>query len=106
MIYSPIVHPTLSAIILTPINPHSFSQKPVVIPGDNLVEVEVMTQEGKYQDTEVMLTLDGQVYLPLQKGDIVRAQINSKTVKFLRRKQDTFFETLRTKMRWGERLER
>lgn len=101
----PIVHPKMSAAILTPISPHSFTQKPVVVPGDNLIELEVQTQSGKFRDTEVMLTLDGQVYVKLEQGDTVSAKINSKTVKFVRRKQDTFFETLRTKMKWGERLE-
>jgi NAD+ kinase len=101
----PIVHPTLSATILTPINPHSFSQKPVVIPSHQEVTVEVMTKSNKFQDTEVVLTVDGQVYVPLQNGDIVKACACGDTVQFLRRKQDTFFGTLRTKLKWGERVD-
>ena len=66
------------------------------------MEVEVLTKENKFQDTEVVLTVDGQVYVPLQRKDRVRAHVNSKTVKFLRRKQDTFFNTLRNKLKWGE----
>jgi len=98
----PVVYPTLKAMILTPINPYSFGQKPIVIPGDAVVEIEVLTKENKFQDTEVVLTVDGQVYVPLQRGDTVHAHVNSKTIKFLRRKQDTFFSTLRTKLKWGE----
>ena len=101
----PVVHPTISAMILTPINPHSFSQKPIVLPGDSQADVEVLTKENKFKDTEVVLTVDGQTYIPLQRGDHVQAHINSQTVQFLRRKQDTFFSTLRKKLRWGERLE-
>ena len=101
----PVVHPTISAMILTPINPHSFSQKPIVLPGDSQEDVEVLTKENKFKDTEVVLTVDGQTYIPLQRGDHVQAHINSQTVQFLRRKQDTFFSTLRKKLRWGERLE-
>lgn len=101
----PIVHPSLSATILTPINPHSFSQKPVVIPSHQEITVEVMTKSNKFQDTEVVLTVDGQVYVPLQNGDTVKTCACGDTVQFLRRKQDTFFGTLRTKLKWGERVD-
>ncbi|MDO8649548.1 MAG: NAD(+)/NADH kinase [Candidatus Peregrinibacteria bacterium] len=101
----PIVHPQLAATILTPINSHSFSQKPIVIPGAHKIEVTVLPKENKFRDVEVSLTLDGQTYYTLKRGDRIRATINSKTVKFLRRKQDTFFATLREKLKWGERVE-
>lgn len=101
----PIVHPKISATILTPINSYSFSQKPVVIPGDLMVEVELLSKKNKFGDTEVILTLDGQTYVALERGDVVTAQIAPQTVKFVRRNQDTFFGTLRTKLKWGERVE-
>lgn len=101
----PIVHPTLSATILTPINPHSFSQKPIVLPSDYSVEVEVLTKQNKFRDTEVVLTLDGQTYVGLQNGDVIQVCGCTNTIHFLRRKQDTFFGTLRQKLKWGERLE-
>ncbi|HLD32766.1 MAG TPA: NAD(+)/NADH kinase [Candidatus Peribacteraceae bacterium] len=100
----PIVHPFLSATILTPINPHSFSQKPVVFPSNQEVKVEVLTKANKFQDTEVVLTLDGQIYISLKDGDIVIACACGETVQFLRRKQDTFFGRLREKLKWGERM--
>ena len=101
----PIVHPSLEAMILTPISPHSFSQKPVAIRSDATVEIEVQSKLKKYSDTEVVLTLDGQVYVTVQEGDIITITQDERTVKFLRRKQDTFFGTLREKLKWGERLE-
>jgi NAD+ kinase len=101
----PIVHPTLDAMILTPINPHSFSQKPVVLRSDALVEVEVQTKNNKYKNTGVILTLDGQVYKEVQRGDIISVTQDTRTVKFLRRKQDMFFGTLRQKLKWGERVD-
>jgi NAD+ kinase len=101
----PIVYPELSATILTPINSHSFSQKPIVIPGSHRVEVEVMAKQNKFGDVEVSLTLDGQTYVTLQRGDKIAAHINAKTVKFLRRAKETFYGTLRAKLKWGERLE-
>lgn len=101
----PIVHPNLQATILTPINAHSFTQKPIVISGESVIEVTVVTRETKFGDAAVVLTLDGQVYQPLKTGDCVRAFADRRTVKFLRRKQETFFATLREKHQWGERLE-
>ncbi|HCI03877.1 MAG: NAD(+)/NADH kinase [Candidatus Peribacteraceae bacterium] len=99
----PLVYPTINATILTPLNPYSFSQKPIVIPGESKVEVVVDTKPNKYQDADVVLTIDGQVYVELEGGDKVEAQVHPNTVKFLRRKQDTFFATLRKKLKWGER---
>jgi NAD+ kinase len=98
----PIVHPTLAATILTPINPHSFSQKPVVIPSDQTIDVEILTKQNKFQDANVVLTLDGQVYQTLQSHDRIRICGCAKSVRFLRKAQDTFFHTLRQKLKWGE----
>lgn len=101
----PIVHPELQATILTPINPHSFSQKPIVLPGKDEVEVMIFTKQNKFSDVQVSLTLDGQTYVTLQSNDIVHAIVSKKTVKFLRRNDESFFSTLRNKLKWGERLE-
>ena len=101
----PIVHPTLDAMILTPINPHSFSQKPVVIRSDGQVQITIQTTKKKYDDTEVVLTLDGQVYIGLEGGDIITITQDKRSVKFVRRAQDTFFGTLREKLKWGESVD-
>jgi len=99
----PIVHPSFhSAIILTPINPHSFSQKPIVLSGMSRVEVCVEMRVRKFADVDVNLTIDGQMYIPLQEGDCLRVTTAKQTIKFLRRKQDSFVATLRTKLKWGE----
>jgi len=101
----PIVHPAFgSAIILTAINPYSFSQKPIVIRGDSKVDVQVHMRVRKFADVDVNLTLDGQMYVPLQDGDHIRAIIAKQRVKFLRRRHDTFLNTLRTKLKWGAHL--
>jgi len=98
----PVVHPALSALILAPINPHSLTQKPVVIPGNASVKVEVIQSGPSYNDTHVGLTLDGQVYFELAKGDYVSVKMDDEPARFLRRNQDRFFFTLRSKLRWGE----
>lgn len=100
----PIVHPSLDAMILTPISPHSFNQKPVMIRGDAEVDIEVQAKKSKYSDTHVILTLDGQLYVELEADDHVKITQDKRTIKLLRRKHDTFFGTLREKLKWGERL--
>ncbi len=101
----PIVHPAVRATVLTPINSHSFSQKPIVIPGDHRVEVEILSRGQKFGSVDVSLTLDGQIYVPVQSGDVVLSTLNAHTVKFLRRKKETYYATLRNKLKWGERPE-
>lgn len=101
----PVVHPGIAAIILTPINPYSFSQKPLVIPGDATVRVDVHTKQNKFRDAEVVLTLDGQVCVPLQRNDSIHVHVPPQKIQFLRRKQDTFYRTLRAKLKWGERVD-
>jgi NAD+ kinase len=101
----PVVHPRIAGIILTPINPHSFNQRPIVLPGMNDVEVEVIKCNDTFLQSTVSLTLDGQVYHELHKHDRILSHIHTDTVKFIRRGEDTFFHTLRTKLKWGERLE-
>ncbi len=101
----PIVHPELAATIITPINPHSFSQKPIVLPSSEVIEMKILAKNNKFGDAQVSLTLDGQTYVALQAQDRVIVQGAEKTAKFLRRKKDTYFSTLRAKLKWGERLE-
>lgn len=101
----PVVHPTLPATIVTPINPHSFTQKPIVLPSEQEIEITILTKENKFGDISVSMTLDGQTYVTLKKGDVVHATVAKETVKFLRRPEETYFGTLRTKLKWGERLE-
>ncbi len=101
----PVVHPQIEAIILTPINPHSFNQRPIVLPAGAGIDVEVSKCNDSFLQSTVSLTLDGQVYFELQRYDHVRVDVHTDTLKFLRRREDTFFHTLRTKLKWGERIE-
>lgn len=98
----PIVHPQLEASILTPINPHSFSQKPLVLPGSERIDVTIYTKENKFQDVQVSLTLDGQTYVTLRRKDRVQVKLSKHKAVFIRTREDTFLETLRTKLKWGE----
>jgi NAD+ kinase len=101
----PIVHPQLAASVLTPINPQSFSQKPIVVPSSHSVEVKILTRDTKFHKIEVSLTLDGQTFVQLESGDVVRASVSNRKARFVRRKNESFYATLRNKLKWGERVE-
>ena len=91
----PILYPTLEAFIIAPICPHTLTNRPVVIPDRD--EVEVCLQRG----TDVMLTVDGQVGMPLHPHDCVKVYRAQSTLKLVLPFGSTFFKLLREKLRWG-----
>lgn len=96
----PIVYPGMDAIILTPIAPHSFTQKPIVIPADKKIEITV-EDKGK----KIMLTIDGQESMVLQYNDEIRIRKDG-VAQFVRLPSESFFKTLRKKLDWGKKLEK
>jgi NAD+ kinase len=93
----PIMYPTMRGVIITPICPHTLTQRPLVVPDDENIEI-ILTN-----DTEVYLTLDGQKGLPLSKGDRVQVKQSLNRVHLVRNPNLGFFGILRAKLRWGER---
>ncbi|MBN2306928.1 NAD(+)/NADH kinase [Candidatus Peregrinibacteria bacterium] len=96
----PIVHPYLSAIIITPICPHSFNQKPLVLPDNKKIEIIVAS------DYESMnMTVDGQKNVKVRNGDVIKVRKNG-YVEFIRLPSEHYFMNLRNKLGWGERVEK
>jgi NAD+ kinase len=93
----PILYPTMRAVIIAPICPHTLTQRPLVVPDDENIEIVLAN------DAEVYLTLDGQKGLPLQRGDRVQVKQSHNRVLLVRNPQIDFFGILRAKLRWGER---
>ena len=93
----PILFPTMDAVVLTPIAPHTLSNRPIVLPGAQRIDVTLRV------DQEVMLTMDGQVGVPLRERDVVEVQKARARIRLLRFDQKDFFSVLRTKLKWGER---
>ena len=93
----PIVFPTMKGLIVSPICPHTLTQRPIVAPDDREIEVLLVN------DSEVYLTLDGQTGLRLERGDRVRVQASPDAVLLVRNPRIDFFGILRAKLRWGER---
>lgn len=91
-----IAHPSLSVILVTPICPHSLTNRPLILPGSASIKVNV----PRFND-EVLVTVDGQVSEPLRSGDSVRVGQAHQTVKFVISKEKGYFDILRTKLNWG-----
>ena len=96
----PIVHPRADAIVLTPIAPHTLTNRPIVIPGSEVIEVRPHVQGT--QD-EIFVTYDGQSGYPVQEGDVVRVRRSERTLRLIKAPTRSYFELLREKLKWGER---
>jgi NAD+ kinase len=96
----PIVHPTVDALVLTPIAPHTLTNRPVVIPGSALVEVR--PHENGTPD-DVFVTYDGQSGYPLREGDFVQVRKSAHVLRLVKGAARGYFEVLREKLKWGER---
>lgn len=96
----PIVHPGMETLIIAPICPHILANRPMVISA-----TEVLTIEIESQDSEVKFTVDGQVHLSLQSGDRVRVRKADHSVKLIKVSNKSFYDLLRTKLKWGVREE-
>jgi len=93
----PIVHPSVDCFIITPICPHTLSDRPLVIPQSAFVEVRLAGQTES-----VFLTLDGQRGIPLESKDCVRISRAKETLRLIHPPKKSYFEILRSKLKWGE----
>ncbi|MFY9976757.1 MAG: NAD(+)/NADH kinase [Candidatus Sulfotelmatobacter sp.] len=93
----PVMMPTVSAFVITPVSPHSLTHRPLVVPDSAVVEIWLRSQEEV-----AYLSLDGQPGVDLRDGDRVRCCRSQHKVTLYRTSSD-FFHVLRTKLKWGER---
>lgn len=94
----PIVFPTVNALCLTPICPHTLTNRPLIVPADMGVRVI-----NKASEEEAYLTVDGQIGSPLEAGDTVECTTANFDVLLITPPHMTFFDVLRQKLKWGER---
>jgi len=94
----PVLYPTLDSIILTPICPHTLTNRPTVLPDDVLIEIVL-----KSMSEDVFLTLDGQVGFSLRRDDVVEVKRSPFKTRLLIPFERDYFQVLRMKLKWGER---
>jgi NAD+ kinase len=93
----PIVHPSVESWVITPICPHTLSDRPVVIRDSSAVEVDLSAGTES-----VFLTLDGQTGIPMQPADRVRMTRAAERLKLIQPQKKSYFEILHSKLKWGE----
>ena len=92
----PVIYPSMQAVVVTPICPHTLSNRPLVMPDD--VEIELTLKTDK---EEVALTLDGQIGIPLEYEDRVTVRKSRTAFHLIQADTRNYFEVLRGKLRWG-----
>jgi NAD+ kinase len=93
----PIVMPSVSALVVTPLCPHLLTLRPFVVPGDSSVTITI---KGAPHLTN--LTIDGQDAIELTLGDKVTCRRSDRSVRLLRPRRNGLFNVLRSKLSWGE----
>ena len=94
----PIVHPAMDAMVITPIAPHTLTNRPIVIPASREVRVEAATPSDG-----VHVTFDGQSGFPLPFGQAVTIARATRPLRLIRASSRSYFEVLRQKLKWHER---
>jgi NAD+ kinase len=97
----PIVQPSVDAMILTPIAPHTLTNRPIVIPASSTVRVKPHIDSRD----EVHITFDGQAGFELQEGDEIRIHRAERSLRLIHPSTRSYFEVLRQKLKWGERYQ-
>jgi NAD+ kinase len=94
----PIIHPALDSISITPICPHTLTNRPLVMASDVRISIKLNSM-----DEAVYLTLDGQVGVKLVRDDVVQIAKAGHVTRLIQSRTKDYFEVLRTKLKWGER---
>jgi len=93
----PILMPKVESFVVTPVSAHSLTHRPLVVQDTSQIEIVVMTG-----DEEAYLSIDGQAGMPMLDGDRLHCRKSEYQVKLLHI-GGTFFDVLRTKLKWGQR---
>jgi NAD+ kinase len=94
----PIMYPLVSAFVITPICPHTLTNRPLVVPDSAQIEIGFAAGEAP-----IYLTVDGQIGVELHASDVVALSAASERLRLVRPQEKTYFSVLRDKLKWGER---
>jgi len=94
----PIIHPSMHALVLSPICPFALTNRPIVIPDSSIIKVQLKTRNI---DEDVRITLDGQTGYSIKSGDILQAKKANIPVKLIQTPGKNYYQLLRKKLQWG-----
>ncbi|MFC3116886.1 NAD(+) kinase [Cellvibrio fontiphilus] len=96
----PILHPTLDAIVVVPMNPHTLSSRPIVVAGNSEISIRV----GEHNRAEPMVTCDGSSHVEVQTGDEICIRKKEQLLELLHPLDYNFYQRCRSKLGWGGHL--
>jgi NAD+ kinase len=94
----PIIFPTVAAFALTPICPHTLTNRPVIVPDTEMIAFQLRAPDGS-----AFINVDGQQGLELRNGDRILSRASSHTLRLIRPPRLLYFDVLRQKLHWGQR---
>jgi NAD+ kinase len=94
----PILHPTLEAVVLVPICPHTLSNRPIAVNSESTVEILVL------HAADARVHFDGQQHFDLKENDWVIVRRSKHTIRLLHPFGHSYYDMLRQKLHWGEKL--
>jgi len=96
----PIVHPHLDVLVLTPICPHTLSQRPFIMPASKSILKLIVNSDAKEKP---VIYIDGQIKHELNANDKITISLFSEPLYLIKNKKHNYFSVLRTKLNWGKR---
>lgn len=91
----PLVFPLTEAFIITPVAPHSLTQRPLVMPADFEIEFNITDTQG------AVVIVDGQDIYELEQNETIKIKIARQKAKMIHRVERNYFDVLNEKLRWG-----
>lgn len=98
----PIMHPSLNAVVLVPMYPHSLGSRPIVVDGDSEIRIVVSAKEH----LQPQVSCDGQVMFTASAGDEILVRKKNVPLKLVHPAEHSFYQACRSKLGWGSRLVR
>jgi NAD+ kinase len=95
----PIVHPAVDGLTITPIAPHTLTNRPVVVSGSSEIRIQPLIHDDQ---SEVFATFDGQALMPLAGDHVVVVRRAPRRLRLIRASSRGYFQVLREKLKWGE----
>ena len=92
----PILDPGLETLVLTPISPHTLTHRPLLVPSQVLLEIQLTSHEGG------TVTFDGQIGIPMEHEDTLMISASPHRTHLIRFPDRTYYDVLRNKLKWGD----
>ncbi len=93
----PIVVPSSTVLIISPISAHTLTARPVIVPDTAQIKIDASTDEG-----EILVMADGQMMMTSENTLTITITRSDRAVKLIKRHSSSYFDTLRSKLMWGK----